>query len=224
MKEPLKATTPQLAPVVTGFQHSVPPPPNVDILSADSFAELLANSANSPSSTLDPPQSDNLDALASGEIIALAPSSDEQQASEHEEPTATIYQDSGNVIVAVDHNMLANQEAALPPKLPKRSDDCVDKHDDSDSILPFAEPVLPLVTAAPVPEVPMAKKKVAEEAPIKKPKEENENMSASMQSLVDGLMTWGGQFEADDVFALPQGMAASIAFEESVTSNPQGTF
>ena len=45
--------------------------------------------------------------------------------------------------------------------------------------------------------------------------EDNEIMSASMQSLVEGLMSWGGRFEADDVFALPTGMAASIALEES---------
>ena len=37
-----------------------------------------------------------------------------------------------------------------------------------------------------------------------------------MQSLVDGLMSWGGGFDAEeDHFALPVGMAASIALEES---------
>lgn len=38
-------------------------------------------------------------------------------------------------------------------------------------------------------------------------------MTASMQSLVEGLMTWGGAFDEEDHFALPAGMAASIAFE-----------
>lgn len=47
-----------------------------------------------------------------------------------------------------------------------------------------------------------------------KSKEEAELLTASMQSLVDGLMTWGGQIEEED-FALPTGMAASIALEES---------
>jgi hypothetical protein len=47
-----------------------------------------------------------------------------------------------------------------------------------------------------------------------KSKEEAEVLTASMQSLVDGLMSWGGQIEEED-FALPTGMAASIALEES---------
>lgn len=44
---------------------------------------------------------------------------------------------------------------------------------------------------------------------------DEEILTASMQSLVDGLMNWGGQIEEED-FALPTGMAASIALEESV--------
>lgn len=41
-------------------------------------------------------------------------------------------------------------------------------------------------------------------------------LSESMQSLVDGLMSWGGGFEADEEhFALPAGMATSIALEGS---------
>ena len=66
-----------------------------------------------------------------------------------------------------------------------------------------------------------------EEPPVPpKPLDENESMSASMASLVDGLMTWGmgGQFETDDILALPQGMAASIAFEETHAANPQNSF
>lgn len=48
-----------------------------------------------------------------------------------------------------------------------------------------------------------------------------EKLSESMQSLVDGLMTWGydnpnGGFEAEEVhFALPAGMATAIALEGS---------
>ncbi|CAJ1961037.1 unnamed protein product [Cylindrotheca closterium] len=47
-----------------------------------------------------------------------------------------------------------------------------------------------------------------------KSREEAEVLTASMQSLVDGLMNWGGQIEEED-FALPTGMAASIMLEES---------
>lgn len=44
----------------------------------------------------------------------------------------------------------------------------------------------------------------------------DEKLSASMQSLVDGLMNWGGGFEADEEhFTLPVGMAADIALESS---------
>jgi hypothetical protein len=52
-----------------------------------------------------------------------------------------------------------------------------------------------------------------------KSKEEAEVLTASMQSLVDGLMSWGGQIEEED-FALPTGMAASIALEESGALSP----
>jgi hypothetical protein len=47
-----------------------------------------------------------------------------------------------------------------------------------------------------------------------KSKDETEVLTASMQSLVDGLMNWGGKIEEED-FTLPTGMAASIALEES---------
>eukprot|EP00533_Pseudo-nitzschia_delicatissima_P009597 CAMPEP_0116090630 /NCGR_PEP_ID=MMETSP0327-20121206/7074_1 /TAXON_ID=44447 /ORGANISM="Pseudo-nitzschia delicatissima, Strain B596" /LENGTH=1105 /DNA_ID=CAMNT_0003581927 /DNA_START=451 /DNA_END=3771 /DNA_ORIENTATION=- len=52
-------------------------------------------------------------------------------------------------------------------------------------------------------------------------KETNENLTSSMQSLVDGLMNWGG-IDVEDNFALPTGMAASIALEESAAfgNNP----
>jgi hypothetical protein len=44
---------------------------------------------------------------------------------------------------------------------------------------------------------------------------ENDPMSDSMQSLVDGLMNWGGKWDSDDDLALPHGMVASIAMEEA---------
>lgn len=40
-------------------------------------------------------------------------------------------------------------------------------------------------------------------------------LSSSMQSLVDGLMSWGGQYAAEEDFTLPSGMATSIVMEES---------
>lgn len=45
-------------------------------------------------------------------------------------------------------------------------------------------------------------------------KMDDEVMTSSMQSLVNGLMTWGGE-DVEVDFALPAGMAASIAMEES---------
>jgi len=45
--------------------------------------------------------------------------------------------------------------------------------------------------------------------------ENHVNLTSSMQSLVDGLMNWGGK-DVEDTFALPTGMAASIALEESI--------
>eukprot|EP00531_Pseudo-nitzschia_arenysensis_P017415 CAMPEP_0116136040 /NCGR_PEP_ID=MMETSP0329-20121206/11509_1 /TAXON_ID=697910 /ORGANISM="Pseudo-nitzschia arenysensis, Strain B593" /LENGTH=1106 /DNA_ID=CAMNT_0003630875 /DNA_START=496 /DNA_END=3816 /DNA_ORIENTATION=- len=53
-------------------------------------------------------------------------------------------------------------------------------------------------------------------------KETNENLTSSMQSLVDGLMNWGG-IDVEDNFALPTGMAASIALEESTAFGNTGS-
>jgi hypothetical protein len=47
--------------------------------------------------------------------------------------------------------------------------------------------------------------------------ESSKGMTDSMQSLVDGLMTWGGEWdEEEDVTPLPQGMAASILEERTM--------
>ena len=51
--------------------------------------------------------------------------------------------------------------------------------------------------------------------------DENDVMTASMQSLVDGLMTWGGRYDPQDDMSLPSGMAVSIALEESGVLNSQ---
>lgn len=53
-------------------------------------------------------------------------------------------------------------------------------------------------------------------------REEDEAMTSSMQSLVNGLMTWGGDNVEVD-FTLPAGMAASIAMEESGVFGNKGT-
>jgi hypothetical protein len=46
-----------------------------------------------------------------------------------------------------------------------------------------------------------------------------EVLSESMQSLVEGLMSWGGGFDVEEEhFALPPGMAASIVLEGSTTT------
>lgn len=44
---------------------------------------------------------------------------------------------------------------------------------------------------------------------------DDEVLTSSMQSLVNGLMNWGGQYDSEEDYALPTGMAASIALEES---------
>jgi hypothetical protein len=44
--------------------------------------------------------------------------------------------------------------------------------------------------------------------------DDDEALTSSMQSLVDGLMNWGG-IDVEEDFALPTGIAASIALEES---------
>jgi len=53
-----------------------------------------------------------------------------------------------------------------------------------------------------------------EKSEVSSEKENYEGLTSSMQSLVDGLMNWGG-IDVEDNFALPTGMAASIALEES---------
>jgi len=47
-------------------------------------------------------------------------------------------------------------------------------------------------------------------------KAEKNGMTDSMQSLVDGLLNWGGDWDSEDLgLTLPQGMAASLVMEES---------
>lgn len=160
------------------------------------------------------------------------------------EVTSTIYEnmsfsfnlDSPPTIVAVDHNILATTAAVTcyhaesPETLESTSEPSksVDIHQ-LESSFPFAE-------AAPIPEEEAedlmsfyykeennAGGSSSLHEPVRESSFTDEKLSASMQSLVDGLMNWGGGFEAEeDHFALPVGMAASIALEEShVLGNPK---
>jgi len=129
-------------------------------------------------------------------------------------------------IVAVDHNVLAtaayeesptdNPEvvgACNPSQKPESSE--------PESILPFAE-------AAPIPEEEQedlmsfptrdGNFETSEHETAHESSFNDEQLSASMQSLVDGLMNWGGGLDAEeDHFALPVGMATSIVLEENNT-------
>jgi hypothetical protein len=153
---------------------------------------------------------------------------------EPDEVTATIYDEgalgSGSdgepLIVAVDHRALVSVPEALEASLgkPSASMDFMDADlmdfRDADLILPFA-------TAAPIPEEDedifynqdelTGSSSLDAKPDARTDASSSEDvMSASMQSLVDGLMNWGGGFDAEeDHFALPPGMAASIALEES---------
>jgi len=45
--------------------------------------------------------------------------------------------------------------------------------------------------------------------------QQKNGLTSSMQSLVDGLMLWGGQWDSEDDLSLPHGMAASLVMDES---------
>lgn len=129
---------------------------------------------------------------------------------DQDEAIATIYGDSMNdplaqpSIVAIDHVVLSSSPTR--EELTEKSVEI--GQPESDLFLPFA-------TADPIPE------EDDEDFTSRSSVEHTEKittddmLSASMQSLVNGLMSWGGGFEAEEEhFALPSGMAASIAFEE----------
>ena len=46
-------------------------------------------------------------------------------------------------------------------------------------------------------------------------RQEHEEMTNSMQDLVDGLMNWGDQYDSQEDMSLPNGMAVSMILEES---------
>jgi cellobiose-specific phosphotransferase system component IIA len=168
--------------------------------------------------------------------LSYAPSAPEPRPLvEPGEVTATIYEsmsfalhlDCPPTIVAVDHNVLAIAAAELfhsesPETLESTTEPTKSVEiQEPESILPFAE-------AAPIPDEEaddLVNFQYNEDnntgsSSLHEPTYESsftdEKLSASMQSLVDGLMNWGGGFDADeDHFALPIGMAASIVLEET---------
>lgn len=149
-------------------------------------------------------------------------------------------------IVAVEHNALSmdNPSFESDDVVNSVSNATVaDKLEPESNLFKFCddgepECILPFATAAPTPEEETpspeeAKEKIEhannleekvspssgsihESSCQEQRKNAEDVLSASMQSLVDGLMSWGGGFDAEeDHFALPVGMAASIALEES---------
>ena len=148
--------------------------------------------------------------------------------SDQDEVTATIYDEfaaaggSQPSIVAVDHDLLT-----FPPddeETNEQQEEVAEQEEPRKSsfVLPETDSILPFATADPIPEEDeegsshMDEKQSSSFHDAAADISANEDvLSASMQSLVDGLMNWGGGFDAEEDFALPAGMAASIALEES---------
>lgn len=126
---------------------------------------------------------------------------------ESESPTATFRDfQSERKITAVDHDLLASSVL---------SEFGLDKPSFSDV---EHDAQVPIVEAAPWPSDYADLDFASSEGNAKDVSQEKEGedpLSASMQSLVDGLMSWGGQYAAEEDFTLPSGMATSIVMEES---------
>jgi len=152
--------------------------------------------------------------------------------SDQDEVTATIYEElasaSGNQpsIVAVDHDLLTfppDDEEDTEQEAAEQQETVEEDGAKKPSFeLPETDSILPFATADPIPE------EDGEASTYKEDKQSSsfhdaaadtsaseDILSESMQSLVDGLMNWGGGFDAEEDFALPAGMAASIALDES---------
>jgi hypothetical protein len=130
-----------------------------------------------------------------------------------DEPVAQIYLGSFSdpentfgelAIEAVDHFVLSTPRNSFPEEM-KLSDE------PSKPLSSIEEEVHPpLVDAAPI--------RTGGECKAESALEDTEAdnvLSASMQSLVDGLMSWGGQYDSEDDLNLPVGMATSIVLEGS---------
>lgn len=127
-----------------------------------------------------------------------------------EEPIAQIYSESGAdvesvmptpTITAVDHYILSTALPNDETKVPEGTCKALAVIEEEDSI--------PIIDAAPV------LRTVVEEIPEADENDAENILSSSMQSLVDGLMSWGGQYDSEEDLNLPIGMATSIVLEGS---------
>jgi hypothetical protein len=227
------------------MQSTQTPALSVDTLGAGVFGDLLGFSKASSSLGSSHQQRQNSlrgtssasfgvahHGSASDEFNYIDPSEAQprEMECEQDDAFATIYQDTAErpVIVAVEHNILGynmnpEQPAAARNVNIARAPDY--KSYEENEVLPFAQPVLAMVTAtaAPVNEFTMPTDGIGPADERKNVANNDDDMlSSSMQSLVDGLITWGGQFEGEDI--LPTGMAASIAFESNDAMNVESSF
>ena len=156
-----------------------------------------------------PPKSQEPEATA---IIFHEPVTASPEDDTHRSPVDNIQTETK--ITAVDHDLLASpifREFGLDkPSVP--------------SDVQSSDEQVPLVEAAPVPAEATDYDFAIPQDTSKDTSQETEGedpLSASMQSLVDGLMSWGGQFAAEEDITLPSGMAASIVIEEHHAMNAQ---
>jgi hypothetical protein len=127
-----------------------------------------------------------------------------------EDPIAQIYSEippdmesaiSTPTITAVDHYILSTPPSTEEAKLAEESSKSLMVIEEAES--------LPIIDAAPVLET-----TIGETADVDGSEADNV-LSSSMQSLVDGLMSWGGHFDSEEDLNLPIGMATSIVLEGS---------
>lgn len=115
-------------------------------------------------------------------------------------------------IVPVDHVALAPKH--IPPAPPFATD----KNNDND----FAPKISSKQSKESIPIDRTTDEKENNDVTPQRDTQEGDLMTSSMQSLVDGLMTWGfaqGQYDPQDDMSLPTGMAVSIALEESANAS-----
>jgi len=170
----------------------------------------------------------------------------EQLLQESSEVTATIFGGSSTMdsppIVPVEHDLLhqppsldltaleapsdffaevsndfLQNASALREKEDNQTDDSSDEETSKSTAFYETHALLPIATASPIPE---EQDNDGTDTEFHDSSAENP-MTASMQSLVDGLMNWGGTIDIDEELVLPPGMAASIAFEDSESLHKQ---
>ena len=113
-------------------------------------------------------------------------------------------------------NDLFQDASALREKEDTHADDSSDDEASKSTAFYETHTLLPFATASPIPEEQDNPAHDDDETETEFHDSAAENpMTASMQSLVDGLMNWGGTIDIDEELVLPPGMAASIAFEET---------